>query len=141
VSITDPWCGYSASSVWVKRVSFTGWYDFLKSRGVMPGQEEAFYSPAGSKPVRIMNRTVSGKNINSEEVRVQFGLRSAFFTMRPEGDSLTISGRGYGHGVGLCQDGARAMAEKNMSYEKITGFYYPGTVITDVKNARRPLRP
>lgn len=141
VSITDPWCGYSASSVWVKRVSFTGWYDFLKSRGVMPGQEEALYSPAGSKPVRIMNRTVSGKNINSEEVRVQFGLRSAFFTMRPEGDSLTISGRGYGHGVGLCQDGARAMAEKNMSYEKITGFYYPGTVITDVKNARRPLRP
>ncbi len=141
VSIPDPWCSYSASSVWVKRVSFTDWYDFLRSRGVMPGQEEALYSPAGSKPERIMNRTVAGKNINSEEIRIRFGLRSAFFTMRPDGDSLTVSGRGYGHGVGLCQDGARAMAEKNMSYEKITGFYYPGTVVTDVKNARRPLRP
>lgn len=139
--ITDPWCGYSASAAWVKRVSLTEWYDFLRSRGVMPGEETALYSPAGSKPVRIMNRTVEGKNINSEEIRLRFGLRSAFFAMRPEGDSLTVSGRGYGHGVGLCQDGARAMAEKNMSYEKITGFYYPGTVVTDIKNARRPLRP
>jgi len=141
VSISDPWCGYSASAAWVKRVSLTDWYDFLRSRGVMPGEERALYSPAGSKPVRMMNRTVAGKNINSEEIRVRFGLRSAFFTMIPEGDSLTVSGRGYGHGVGLCQDGARAMAEKNMSYEKITGFYYPGTLVTDVKNARRPLRP
>ncbi len=141
VSITDPWCGYSASATWVKKVSLTDWYDFLRSGGVMPGEERALYSPAGSKPVRIMNRAVAGKNINSEEVRVRFGLRSALFTMRPEGDSLTFSGRGYGHGVGLCQDGARAMAEKNMSYEKITGFYYPGTVVTDVKIVRRPLRP
>ena len=141
VSITDPWCSYSASAAWVKRVSFSEWYDFLRSRGVMPGEETALYSPAGSKPVRMNNRTVAGKNINSEEIRLRLGLRSAFFTMRPEGDSLTVTGRGYGHGVGLCQDGARAMAEKNMSYEKITGFYYPGTVVTDVKNARRPLRP
>lgn len=141
VSITDPWCCYSASSVWVKRVALTDWYDFLRSRDVVPGEETALYSPVGTKPARIMNRSAAGKNINSEEVRVRFGLRSAFFNIRPEGDSLTVSGRGYGHGVGLCQDGARAMAEKNMSYEKITGFYYPGTVITDVKNARRPLRP
>jgi stage II sporulation protein D len=141
VSINDPWCGYSASAAWVRRVSLTDWYDYLRSKGVMPGEEGAIYSPAGSKPVRMMNRTVAGKNINSEEIRMRFGLRSAFFTMIPEGDSLTFSGKGYGHGVGLCQDGARAMAEKNMSYEKITGFYYPGTLITDVKNARRPLRP
>jgi len=33
------------------------------------------------------------------------------------------------------------MAEKKMSYNKIIGFYYPGTIITDVKNARRPARP
>lgn len=141
VSITDPWCGYSASAAWVKRIALTDWHDFLRSRGVMPGEESALYSPAGIKPVRIMNRTAAGKNINSEEIRVRFGLRSAFFTMMPEGDSLAVTGRGYGHGVGLCQDGARAMAEKNMSYEKITGFYYPGTQVTDVKNARRPLRP
>jgi stage II sporulation protein D len=141
VSITDPWCGYSASAAWVKKVSLTDWYDYLRSRGVMPGEERALYSPAGSKPVRMMNRTVAGRNINSEEIRVRFGLRSAYFTMIPEGDSLTFSGKGYGHGVGLCQDGARAMAEKNMSYIKITGFYYPGTLVTDVKNARRPLRP
>jgi peptidoglycan hydrolase-like amidase len=33
------------------------------------------------------------------------------------------------------------MAEKRMTYDQITGFYYPGTMIIDIKNARRPPRP
>ncbi|HMT66237.1 MAG TPA: hypothetical protein PKE28_01455, partial [Bacteroidales bacterium] len=68
-------------------------------------------------------------------------LRSAYFSLSAAGDSIVFSGRGYGHGVGLCQDGAKHMAEKKMSYNRIIGFYYPGTIITDVKNARRPVRP
>ena len=141
VSVTDPWCGYSASSVWKKNLSMEEWNAFLKSKGIAPGAEAALYVPSGGKPVRMMNRPVPGKTITSEEIRVRFGLRSAYFTLTPAGDSLTVNGRGYGHGVGLCQDGAKAMAEKKVTYENITGFYYPGTTITDIKNARRPVRP
>jgi len=43
--------------------------------------------------------------------------------------------------VGLCQDGARAMAAGKMKFDQITGFYYPGTTVTEIKNARRPQRP
>jgi stage II sporulation protein D len=141
VSVSDPWCGYSASSQWKKSLPVTEWNAFLQTKGARPGEEAALYSSPGSKPVRMMNRPLPGKTITSEEIRIRFGLRSAYFTITPAGDSILVSGRGYGHGVGLCQDGAKAMAEKKITYDKITGFYYPGTVITDIKNARMPVRP
>ncbi len=44
------------------------------------------------------------------------------------GESFTLTGRGYGHGVGMSQWGASAMAEQGKTYEEILAFYYPGTV-------------
>ena len=43
-----------------------------------------------------------------------------------KGDVLEISGRGYGHGVGLCQYGAEGMAAAGHTYPQILGLYYPG---------------
>ncbi len=41
--------------------------------------------------------------------------------------AFTLSGHGWGHGVGLCQIGAAAMAAKGATYEQILTYYYPGT--------------
>lgn len=141
VSVKDPWCSYSASSKWKRSIARSEWNSFLKSKGVTPGTEGAIYSAAAPAGTRITSRTVQGKTLLSEEMRVRFGLRSAYFTLAPAGDSIIFTGRGYGHGVGLCQDGAKHMAEKKMNYARIIGFYYPGTIITDVKKARMPVRP
>ncbi|MDP4110410.1 MAG: SpoIID/LytB domain-containing protein [Bacillota bacterium] len=46
-------------------------------------------------------------------------------------DSFTISGRGWGHNVGLSQWGARGMAEQGWDYEKIIKYYYTGVTISD----------
>jgi stage II sporulation protein D len=43
-------------------------------------------------------------------------------------------GRGYGHGVGLCQEGAMNMASKGFSCRQIIDFYYFGVFIDDIKN-------
>jgi stage II sporulation protein D len=141
ISIKDPWCGYSRSSAWKTSVPLSEWNAFLKTKKVEPGQETVLFSPAGSQPTRAIGNTVAGIHISKEDVRQRFNLRSSFYTLTPSGDSITVIGRGYGHGVGLCQDGARAMAAGKMKYDQITGFYYPGTAITDIKNVRRPLRP
>ena len=141
VSISDPWCGYSASSTWRKSLPLSEWYSFLKSKGVAQGEESALYSPPGSPPERVGSITVAGRHMTGEEMRQRLGLRSAYFTIQTVGDSLIINGRGYGHGVGMCQDGAKAMASRKMTYDSITGFYFPGTMITDIKNAHRPVRP
>lgn len=44
-------------------------------------------------------------------------------------DEIIIKGRGYGHGVGLSQEGAAIMAEKGFSFTDILNFYYKGVQI------------
>jgi stage II sporulation protein D len=53
-------------------------------------------------------------------------LKSTLFAVAVHGDSAQFAGRGYGHGVGLCQWGAKAMAEAGYSARQILEFYYPG---------------
>ena len=54
-------------------------------------------------------------------------LKSTLFAVAVQGDVAQFAGRGYGHGVGLCQWGAKAMAEQGYSARQILDFYYPGT--------------
>ncbi len=49
----------------------------------------------------------------------------------PITSGLALRGRGRGHGVGLCQQGARGYAERGWSSERILGHYYPGAVLAD----------
>ena len=65
-------------------------------------------------------------------------LRSSFFSVTVKNDSVVINGKGYGHGVGLCQEGAMAMASAGFDYKQIIEFYYMGVRITDIKNAVSP---
>ena len=56
-------------------------------------------------------------------------MRSDWYTVSLHGDVLRFDGRGYGHGVGLCQAGATQMAAEEHSAEEILEFYFPGTRI------------
>jgi stage II sporulation protein D len=53
-------------------------------------------------------------------------LKSTLFAVAVQGDVAQFAGRGYGHGVGMCQWGAKAMAEQGYSARQILEFYYPG---------------
>lgn len=59
------------------------------------------------------------------------GLRSTAFEVSLEGDSITFQGRGWGHGVGMCQVGAGEMG-KTRSYREILAHYYPGSDVEQV---------
>jgi len=54
------------------------------------------------------------------------GLYSPTFDVQDKGQALLFSGRGHGHGVGLCQWGARGMAQRGATAEQIFRHYYPG---------------
>jgi stage II sporulation protein D len=56
-------------------------------------------------------------------------IRSDLYDVRNVGSQIIFSGRGSGHGVGLCQAGAEEMAREGKSYREILSFYYPGTEI------------
>lgn len=51
-------------------------------------------------------------------------LPSAFFTIRREGDVFIISGGGFGHGIGMSQNGANEMAKKGKNYIDILTMFF-----------------
>jgi len=50
------------------------------------------------------------------------------------GEEVILYGKGFGHGVGLCQEGAMQMAKKGYSYDQILRFYYPGAALSQTPN-------
>lgn len=54
-------------------------------------------------------------------------IRSDLYDVRNAGEQIVFSGRGSGHGVGMCQAGAEEMAREGKNYREILSFYYPGT--------------
>lgn len=57
------------------------------------------------------------------------GLQSTFFELKKIGHRYVIQGGGWGHGVGLCQQGSSGRAKAGQSYEKILSHYYPHTAL------------
>ncbi len=61
-------------------------------------------------------------------------LKSTFFSAKMENGSLHIKGRGWGHGVGMCQWGARGRSEKGIKYGEILSYYYHGIKFQKIGN-------
>ncbi len=69
-----------------------------------------------------------GKRVNGYDT-----LPSGFFTVGGADGIFHIYGGGYGHGVGMSQNGAQGMAERGSSYKTILGFFYDGADIVEVE--------
>jgi stage II sporulation protein D len=90
--------------------------------------------PAGRVQEVIINKT---KKMSANEFRVAVGpnlIKSTAFTkVSKMGDSFEFAGKGWGHGVGMCQYGAEAMARAGRSWRKVLVHYYPYAEITKVR--------
>lgn len=80
---------------------------------------------------RPKNLIIGGQQFSAVVVRDLLGLRSTNFTWEMADDFITFTTTGYGHGVGLCQYGAKGMAERGYNYRTILGHYYSGVEITE----------
>ena len=65
------------------------------------------------------------------KVREHFGLRSAYFKIEEKADKISIKGKGYGHGVGLSQEGAYFMSLNGYTYDDILFHYYKEVTLTN----------
>ncbi|MCR6596434.1 SpoIID/LytB domain-containing protein [Bacillus halotolerans] len=71
--------------------------------------------------------------VPTTQLRTMIGatvFKSTYVTVKKDNSKYTISGKGYGHGIGMSQYGAKARAEAGDSYSSILKFYYPGTTLT-----------
>ena len=72
---------------------------------------------------------VVGKELMIRKMLSESHLKSSAFDVEWQGDELILRGRGWGHGVGLCQIGAAVMSCRGYGYREILGHYYPGANI------------
>lgn len=81
--------------------------------------------------IRLVDRAGRTETLRAEEFRLGVDrtgmtLRSTWFRIAIRGDTVTFyDGRGFGHGVGLCQWGANGLARRGASAEQILAYYYP----------------
>lgn len=138
--VSDPWCKASPHMKWT---AYFAWDDLMNAAdGVnpLPGPLKAL--KVGRKDVAgfVLSflATAGGDSVplRANDFRARLGagdlrsLKIRRIDRRSKG--LEFQGSGSGHGVGLCQWGARLQAEKGRSYEKILLFYFPGATLSEV---------
>jgi stage II sporulation protein D len=108
--------------------------------GVIAGLSPAAYTKAGRvSHVRILHSD-GELHVKGEDLRRVLGytvLASTQFDFEVVGFQIQFTGRGAGHGVGLCQWGTKELAEKGYSAEAIVRYYYPGAEIRDISSLPR----
>ena len=70
-----------------------------------------------------------GKELEIRRALSESHLLSSAFEVEKQGDRFVLHGKGWGHGVGLCQIGAAVMGEQGKTYDEILLFYYRGAQI------------
>jgi SpoIID/LytB domain protein len=72
---------------------------------------------------------IVGKELEIRRILSESHLKSSAFEVSYHGARIRLDGRGWGHGVGLCQIGAAVMATQGYTYRQILQHYYPGTTL------------
>ncbi len=136
----DPYC-QRAPLTWSSKIARPDLDNAMQIAGV--------HVMAGWERLEVVSRTPSGRVarlrftggmptvVSASTLRFAVGralgwnlIRSDLYDIHVDADAVTFSGRGSGHGVGLCQLGAEAMAREHKTYKEILAFFYPGTKLS-----------
>lgn len=98
----------------------------------LSGDPSGWFGTPASSGGAVTSIPVGGVTLTGSQVRTLFSLRSAAFTVAWDGTSFTFSVTGYGHGVGMSQYGANAMAKEGSSFRDILTWYYTGAQVDDL---------
>lgn len=137
------WCKKSPHYSWEKWVTLKEARSKLENAGYPVGEITGFEAVKKDPSGRILEIYVKGSqsavNIAGKDFRLIIGsdiLRSTNFKATIIGDYVVFEGRGWGHGVGMCQWGAYYMSRAGKKADEILSFYYPGSAIMDYKNVK-----
>ncbi|MBV9923696.1 MAG: SpoIID/LytB domain-containing protein [Acidobacteria bacterium] len=128
---------------------FANWAESLTPSGVLSRLSRSIPEVGTLLDLRVRSRGVSGRVLDLEvvgtagtahvrggRIRSALGLREQLFVIDRTFDEngrvlkFTFTGRGWGHGVGMCQVGAYGLARAGMSYDKILKHFYTGVSVT-----------
>ena len=130
----DTFCIHMPNATWTKSMDKTAWHNYLATHFKLDHKDSLLVdavkvSSTGSREKYFLP---GDSLLNMIRLRTDLHLPSAYFGIREEGDSIVFEGRGYGHGVGLCQEGAMHMADLGYSFSDILHYYYKDVHLIDL---------
>jgi stage II sporulation protein D len=130
----DTFCLSAPHATWKKTLSRSEWLDYLRRRHGLDHTDSARLNAVldHAPQCRDLYLGNTSPGIPLKHVREDLKLRSTFFSVRSIGDKVELSGRGFGHGVGLCQEGAMRMAKAGRSYVDILHHYFTGVHLVEL---------
>jgi len=131
--VTCPFCRRSPHRFWRSVIGAEDLADRLMAAGVEVGRPirsvEAVVTEEGGRAVRVTwpEGEVVVPIVDFRRAVGRMRVKSGKFRARREGEEFVFRGRGLGHGAGMCQYGARGMAEAGYTYDSILAHYYRNT--------------
>lgn len=134
-SVSDTFCLKGAHAEWEMCLPRSQWFEYLKAQYNYPVDNPKMAKKAVDFNMEEQRRIyyASGDSgIPLEQIREDWRLKSTFFRVQAHQDSVLIKGRGFGHGVGMCQEGAMRMADLGFTYAEIIHYYYKDVHLIDL---------
>ncbi len=127
-SVTDTFSMGGRSYLWEKKIPKKQWLDYFISN-----YPYLVYDAQKQQALCNFNQDNRQKyildSIPLRNIRTSFNLRSTYFSVSEDKDQVLLKGKGYGHGVGLSQEGAINMVKQGKKAEDVIRFYYTGVRI------------
>ena len=134
-SIHDPYSLGGINYDWEKKISKSKWLSYLKNKYQYPVNNTESLNAALNFKQDIRHKYLIDwvYQIPLTEVRKDWNLKSTYFSIYDEGEFLSFKGKGFGHGVGLSQEGAMRMIELGYDFLEVLRFYYTDVHLIDMK--------
>jgi stage II sporulation protein D len=129
-------CETSPYWIWERRIPVEEIEKALTVSGITDIQASSFTSTNRVKTVSVVHSggTLAVKTTDLRRMLGWNRLPSTNFSLSRDGGTFVFDGKGYGHGVGLCQWSSLEMARSGMNYRDILSYFYPGTLIQTHEN-------
>lgn len=133
-SVNDTFSTKMPNAIWERKMSKDDWLTYLKLKHNYPIQDSnaRWHALTFKQDSRRSHLEANNVRVPLKNVRTDLQLKSTFFSIYPQGDTLIFKGRGFGHGVGMCQEGAMRMAKLGYKYPEVINFYYQKTQLIDL---------
>ncbi len=133
-SVNDTFSTKMPNAKWERKMPKEDWLSYLKIKHNYPIQDSnarwlaLTFKQDSRKPFLEANNV----RVPLKNVRTDLQLKSSFFSVVAVGDTVILKGRGFGHGVGMCQEGAMRMAKLGYKCPEMINFYYQKTQLVDL---------
>lgn len=139
-SVKDTFSTNGPHARWTTRISCALWEGYLLEKlgdSLAVGEVEAhWHKSLDNRSQRYIS--CEDKVLDAVHIRRQFGLSSTWFQIQEStSDTLVLSGLGFGHGVGMSQEGAMVMAVQGFSWSEILLYYYSNVKLQHLSQLKR----